>query len=121
PHSQRPGRIYREVADLGATIKALGSSLDDYEPDADVLLLWSTDTKWSFEFYGPLALPDGSPDPHAYTAVFDAFHRGLFESGAQVRVQHLRQFVASDPAELVRRHHVLVAPAVYVADDAVLE
>jgi beta-galactosidase len=120
PHSQRPGRIYREVADLGATLKALGSSLDAYEPDADVLVLYSTDTKWSFEFYPPLALPDGSPDPHAYLRIFDAFYRGLFESGAQVRVQHLRQFTATDVAELVRRYPVLVAPAVYVADDAVL-
>jgi beta-galactosidase len=120
PHSQRPGRIYREVAELGATLKSLGSSLDEYEPDADVLVLYSTDTKWSFEFYPPLARADGSPDPHAYLTIFDAFYRGLFESGAQVRVQHLRQFVATDVAELVRRYPVLVAPAVYVADDAVL-
>jgi beta-galactosidase len=121
PHSQQPGRIYREVADLGATLKALGAALDDYEPDADVLLLYSTDTKWSFEFYPPLALADGSPDPHAYGKIFDAFYRGLFEAGAQVRVQHLRQFVDTAIAELVRRYPVLVAPAVYVADDAVLE
>jgi beta-galactosidase len=121
PHSQRPGRIYREVADLGATLKALGSSLDTYQPDADVLVLYSNDTKWSFEFYPPLALADGSPDPHAYLNIFDAFYRGLFESGAQIRVQHLRQFVATDVAELVRRYPVLVAPAVYVADDAVLQ
>ena len=121
PHSQRPGRIYREVADLGATLKALGSSLDDYTPDADVLLLYSTDTKWSFEFYPPLPLQNGAPDPGAYLKIFDAFYRGLFESGAQVRVQHLRQFVAMDVEELVRRHPVLVAPAVYVADDAVLD
>jgi beta-galactosidase len=121
PHSQQPGRIYREVADLGATLKALGSALDNYEPDADVLMLYSTDTKWSFEFYPPLARPDGSPDTRAYSTIFDAFYRGLFESGAQVRVQHLRQFVATDVAELVHRYPVLVAPAVYVADDAVLE
>ena len=121
PHSQQPGRIYREVADLGATLKALGSSLDRYEPDADVLMLYSTDTKWSFEFYPPLARADGSPDSRSYLTIFDAFYRGLFEAGAQVRVQHLRQFVATDVAELVRRHPVLVAPAVYVADDAVLE
>lgn len=121
PHSQRPGRVYREVADLGATLKALGGALDAYEPDADVLVLYSSDTKWSFESYGPLALPNGAPDPHAYLRIFDAFYRGLFESGAQVRVQHLAQFVATDVVELVRRYPVLVAPAVYVADDAVLE
>ena len=63
----------------------------------------------------------GAPAPHADLRIFDAFYRGLFESGAQVRVQHLAQLVATDAAELVRRYPVLVAPAVYVADDAVLE
>jgi beta-galactosidase len=121
PHSQRPGRIYREVTELGAALKAIGSALDDYLPDGDVLMLYSTDTKWSFEFYPPLALSDGRPDPDAYLRVFDAFYRGLSEAGAQVRVQHVRRFVDRPVDELVRDHPVLVAPALYVVDDAVLE
>lgn len=121
PHSQVPGRIYREVADLGADLTALGAALDDYRPDGDVLLLYSTDTKWSFNFYPPLALPSGGPDPDAYLKIFDAFYRGLFEAGAQVRVQHVRQFLDSDPAVLAEQYPVLVAPAVYVAEDAVLD
>ncbi|WP_245631509.1 beta-galactosidase [Curtobacterium ammoniigenes] len=121
PHSQRPGRIYREVSELGAALQAIGSALDHYEPDADVLMLYSTDTKWSFEFYPPLALPGGGPNPNSYLEIFDAFYRGISEAGAQVRVQHLPQFLATPVDELVRRFPVLVAPAVYVADDAVLE
>ncbi|WP_246852762.1 beta-galactosidase [Naasia sp. SYSU D00948] len=121
PHSQRPGRIYREVTELGAALKAIGPALDDYEPDADALLLYSTDTKWSFEFHPPLALPNGDPDPGAYLKIFESFYRGLFEAGAQLRVQHLRQFLQADPEELARRFPVLVAPAAYVAEDAVLE
>ena len=121
PHSQQPGRIYREVAELGAALRAIGPALDHYEPDADVLMLYSTDTKWSFEFYPPLALADGSPNANSYLEIFDAFYRGISEAGAQIRVQHLPQFVATPVDELVRRFPVLVAPAVYVADDAVLE
>jgi beta-galactosidase len=121
PHSQVPGRIYAEVADLGADLSALGSALDDYRPDGEVLLLYSTDTKWSFDFYPPLALPSGLPDPDAYLKIFDAFYRGLFEAGAQVRVQHVRQFLDQDPAVLAEQHPVLVAPALYVAEDAVLD
>ncbi len=121
PHSQRPGRIYREVAELGAALRAIGSKLDDHEPDADVLMLYSADTKWSFEFYPPLALPNGDPDPQAYLRIFDAFYRGLFEAGAQIRVQHVTQFLDSSPAELAARFPVLVAPALYVAEDAVLD
>jgi beta-galactosidase len=121
PHSQRPGRVYREVAALGADLKRLGAALDDYVPDADVLLLWSTDTRWSFDFCPPLATTDGGPDTDSYTRIFDAYYRGLFEAGAQIRVRHVRDFVATPVAELVARHPVLVAPAVYVADDAVLD
>lgn len=121
PHSQRPGRIYREVAELGGALKAIGSALDGYEPHADVLMLWSTDTKWSFEFYPPLALPDGTPDASSYATIFDAHYRGLSEAGAQMRVQHVRQFLAANLNELVRRFPVLVAPALYVADTDVLD
>ena len=121
PHSQQPGRVYREVAQLGAALKALGPALDDYVPDAEVLLLWSTDTKWSFQYYPPLALPGGGPDPQAYEKVFDAFYRGFAEAGAQVRVQHVRRFLATPVEQLVEQFPVLVAPAVYVASDAALQ
>jgi beta-galactosidase len=121
PHSQRPGRIYREVAALGATLKALGGAVDGLVPTADVLMLWSTDTKWSFEGYPPLALSDGSPDPDSYLHLFDAHYRGLAEAGAQVRIQHVAQFLAADPASVAAEHPVLVVPGLYVADDETLE
>ncbi|WP_158861702.1 beta-galactosidase [Leifsonia sp. AG29] len=121
PHSQVPGRIYREVAELGASLKRIGSALDGFEPDADVLMLYSTDTKWSFEFYPPLANEDGEADPRSYARITDAFYRGLNEVGAQVRVQHTRQFVEQSAAELSARYPVLIAAAEYVADDTVLD
>jgi beta-galactosidase len=121
PHSQVPGRIYAEVADLGAALTAIGAALDDYEPDGEVLLLYSTDTKWSFTFSPPLSDPAGDPDPDAYGKIFDSFYRGLFEAGAQVRVQHVRQLLDLDPAMLAERYPVLVAPALYVVEDAVLD
>jgi beta-galactosidase len=121
PHSRRPGRIYREVAELGASLKRIGSALDGYRPDADVLMLYSTDTRWSFEFYPPLATADGGPDHNAYVHIFEAFYRGLNEAGAQVRVQHSRQFVAGDAATLAEQYPVLVAVAEYVTDDATLD
>ncbi|NUP47750.1 MAG: beta-galactosidase [Catenulispora sp.] len=121
PHSQQPGRIYREVSELGADLQAIGSALDGYQPDADMLMLYSTDTKWTFEFYPPLGDRDGLPNLTSYEDIFDAFYRGFFETGAQIRVQHVRQFLATDPDELARRFPELVAPAVYVADDAVLD
>ena len=120
PHSQVPGRIHREVTELGSALRSIGGALDEFEPDADVVMLWSTDTKWSWDFYPPLAREDGSPDPDSYTRIFDAWYRGLFESGAQVRVHHVASFLTEDPAAFAQRHPVLVAPGLYVADDAVL-
>jgi beta-galactosidase len=120
PHSGVPGRIYREVSELGSELRALGAALDDYVPDSDVLMVYSTDTKWLFESTPPLANATGGPDADAYLHIFNAFYRGLFEAGAQVRVQHARQFVTIPVAELVARYPVLVAPALYVADDATL-
>lgn len=121
PHSQRPGRIHREVSALGATLGAVGGAVDGLVPDADVLLLWSTDTKWSFQGYPPLALPDGGPDPDSYLHLVDAHYRGLAERGAQVRIRHVEQFLADDPAALAAEHPVLVVPGLYVADDATLD
>jgi len=120
PHSGEPGRIYREVAQIGAAFAAIGSALDAYVPDADVLMLYSTDTKWSFQGYSALAAADGGPDRNAYEHIFDAYYQGLFEAGAQVRIQHVKRFLATPVEELVRRHPVLVAPALYVAGDDVL-
>ncbi|MGT2426356.1 beta-galactosidase [Amnibacterium kyonggiense] len=121
PHSQRPGRVYREVASLGADLKALGTALDGFEPDADVLVVWSTDSKWDMETQSPLAMDDGaSPDRASYQRIVDAHYRGLFEAGAQVRMMHARQLAESDPADLARRHPVLVAAGLYVADDETL-
>jgi beta-galactosidase len=120
PHSQVPGRVYREVAALGADLKAIGSTLDAFKPDADVLMLWSADTRWSFQFYPPLATADGSADTNSYEHIFDAHYRGLFEAGAQIRVQHTDQFLQTPAHELVAQFPVLVAPALYVASDEVL-
>ncbi|MGO4533414.1 beta-galactosidase [Leifsonia sp. 2MCAF36] len=121
PHSQVPGRIYREVAELGASLERIGGVLDDFAPDADVLMLHSTDTKWSFEFYPPLATDDGGPDRNSYGRIADAFYRGFSEVGAQVRVLHSRQFAEMSAADLAGAYPVLVAAAEYVADDATLD
>ena len=117
PHSQQPGRIYQEVAEIGAVLKSIGSSLDGYVPDADVTLLWSHDSKWALEFAPPLHLVDGGPDRASYQRIFDAFYRGVVESGAQARILHAKQLIGRDAAEVATFHPVLVVPALYVADD----
>ena len=121
PHSQEPGRIYREIAELGQALGTLGRALDEYTPDADVLMLYSADTDWSYTFFPPLGFADGSPNNASYSTIFDAYYRGLFEAGVQVRVQHARQIVDHTPEDLVAQFPVIVVPTLYVADDRVLE
>ena len=121
PHSGKPGRIYREIAALGQRLNTLGPKLEGYLPDADVTLLYSTDTKRSFEFYPPLATDNGGPDPRSYLRIFDAFYRGAFEAGRQASIVHVEQFLAADPVAFARDNPVLVVPTLYIASDAALD
>ena len=120
PHSLVPGRVYEEVSRIGAELEQLGDLLDGYEPDADVLMLWSNPSRYALQFMPPFTI-DGTPDNESYEHIFDAFHRGVVESGRQARVMHVEQARRLDPAELARRFPVLVAAGVYVTTDEDLD
>lgn len=121
PHSLQPGRVYEELAGVGADLAAIGDVLDGFEPDADVAILWSNDSRFALEFSPPLATPDGRPDRTSYQRIVDAFHRGVVDAGAQSRILHVGQAHDLGAAELAKRFPVLVAPALYVASDADLD
>ncbi|MFI7299975.1 beta-galactosidase [Streptomyces sp. NPDC050121] len=128
PHTGRPGRTYAELARLGAEFEAAGPLVAGLEPDADITMVYSTPSKWLMQKYPPLAKPDGSPDPAAYHRIFDPFYRGAFDAGRQVRIVHARQLhdpsgerEGLTPEEAVRRHPVLVVPALYLAADSTLD
>lgn len=119
PHSLEPGRVYAEVSALGHKLAALGTTLDGFEPDGDVALLWSNDSKYALDFFPPFPTPEGGLD--AYTTVFDVFHRGVIDAGAQARILHVEQALAQGAEELATRYPVLVAPALYAATDEQLD
>jgi beta-galactosidase len=121
PHSGEPGRLYSEIADLGRRIKDLEPALVGYRPDVDVTMLYSNDTKQSFQFYPPLATDSGGPDSHAYLRIFDSFYRGAFEAGLQVGIMHSSQFVEQDAAEFAASSPVLFVPSLYIASDSELD
>lgn len=121
PHSLQPGRVYDELAGVGADLGAIGEALDGFEPDADVAILWSNDSRFALEFFPPLATPDGAPDRASYQRIVDAFHRGVVDAGAQSRILHVAQARELGAEELAARYPVLVAPALYVASDADLD
>jgi beta-galactosidase len=122
PHSGRPGRVYAELARLGAEFDAAGAVAAGIEPDADIAMVYSVPSKWLMQKYPPLSTPDGGPDPAAYHRIFDPFYRGAFDAGRQVRIFHARQLRdGMSPEAAARRHPVLIVPGLYVADDAMLD
>lgn len=120
PHSLVPGRVYAEVAELGAELGALGATLDGFEPDADVALLWSNPSRYALQFQPALRV-DRRPDRESYERLFDAFHRGVVESGRQARILHADQAASLGAAELAGRFPVLVAAGAYVLTDDELQ
>jgi beta-galactosidase len=121
PHSGKPGRTYHEIAQIGAELEKAGELVAGLVPDADIAMVYSLPSKWLMQSYPPLAQADGAPDDHAYQGLFDPFYRGAFAAGLQVRMLHDSRLVAADPAETAERHPVLVAPGLYVVDDATLD
>ncbi|WP_432561065.1 beta-galactosidase [Kineococcus sp. SYSU DK003] len=124
PHSGQPGRVFAEIAALGAEFKAAGALVTGLRPHHDVTHVYSSDSKWSMQEAPPLATADGGPDRRAYTGITEPFYRGAFEAGAQQRLLHVSQLGgdgAGDLEEFVAQNPVLVAAGFYVADDDSLD
>ncbi|WP_199035149.1 beta-galactosidase [Glycomyces salinus] len=119
PHSLKPGRVYRELAGIGAELRRAGSALEGFEPDADVAVLYSKDSQWALETHPQIAAEDGGPERGGFEAISSAFYRGAFEAGLQARIVHLEQLEA--PEAVAERYPVLVAAGLYTADDATLD
>lgn len=116
PHSQEPGRVYRELAQIGEELKAAGSAVTGLTPHADVALLFDNASKWSLAEFPALA-KDGGPDRRSYQTVYEAFSRGVFEAGLQANAVHMAQLREQTPAEFAAKRPVLVAAAFTIATD----
>jgi beta-galactosidase len=112
-HSGEPGRCFAEVKRIAGELAHAGATVTELEPDLDVALLYSPESRWALEFQPPLDV-DGAPDRHAYDRIVGDIYAGLFDAGAQVAVVYPEQLDAL-------RHPVLVVPALYVADDPLLD
>jgi beta-galactosidase len=119
PHSQEPGRVYRELAGLGAELRKAGAALEGMTPDADVAVLYSKPSEWGLAAHPQIAADDGGPDRRSFESIVGPFYRGAFDAGLQVRIVHTEQL--GDPAEAAAQFPALVAAGLYVADDALLD
>ncbi|WP_417512288.1 beta-galactosidase [Microbacterium sp.] len=120
PHSQEPGRVYTEIARIGADFAAAGDRVTELKPESDVAILFSNESKWALEEHPALSASLGGPpipNTRSYQTVVDAFVRGAFDAGHQVNFVHPRQLMACVPAAYAAAHPVLVAAAFTVARD----
>lgn len=120
PHSLEPGRVYRQLAELGAELRAAGPAVANLTPDADVALVWSNPSKWSLAEFPQLGGGAG-PDERGWHRIFDSFYRGAFDAGLQARLVHDAQLTDASPEDTARELPALVAAGVTIADDAWLQ
>ncbi|ROP34543.1 beta-galactosidase [Pseudokineococcus lusitanus] len=129
PHDQRPGRVFEQLARLGAELGTAGDVVAGMRPDAQVGLLFSVPSKWGLAFQpheGPRGPGHSPPDEAAYERLTGTWAQAAFDAGLGVRVVHDRWLVppdgpARDPREVAAELPVLVVPALYVAEDALLD
>ncbi|MFF2631714.1 beta-galactosidase [Microbacterium sp. NPDC058021] len=117
-HDLKPGRVYREIAALGAQFDAASSWLSGAEADADVAIVISHDSEWVMSAEPPLCRPDGSADPHAYGRIVQAFARGAVDAGRQLAVVNERQL--PEAAALLGRYATVIVPGLVAASDRTL-
>lgn len=127
PHDQKPGRVYRELAQLGAELKAADKALVGLIPDASFGMIYSNDSKWGLAGQ-PCFANEASigGDERSYEKIFEAFYQGAFHAGAPVRIIHDRQIAggegqALDPAQVAKELPVLIAAGLFIADNELLD
>jgi len=113
-HSLEKGRIAEEFQRIGAELIEHNDILTDLTPDADVAFLYHEDSKYALEFMPPLNKPETNQmDRNSYVRIFDTMYRGFFDLSAQTAIVH--------PEQEFEKYPVLVVPALYAADDELLE
>ena len=129
PHDGKPGRVYRELAELGSQLEQAGSLVTGLHPDYDVTMLYSVESRWALEYQSHLPSPAGGPRyVSAFDDTFTSFYRGAFLSGRQVRIIQDEQIV--DPkthvvlqqaTEFASSHPLLVVAGIYLCTDTLLQ
>jgi beta-galactosidase len=119
PHDGRPGRIYAEVARIGAELGRVGHAVANALPDADLAFVFDSDSKWALGFgpAAPLPGPSGWGDPDSYRRMTLPFYRGAFDADLQVGTVRPDQLMAEDAARFAARRPVLVATGWYTTTD----
>ena len=104
-HDLEPNRAYAEVARTAHELQKIGPRLVNLKIKNDVAILYSVDSANGL---------DAMPFPVNYTTLLDQLHRSLYDLNVGT------DFVFPEDADF-SRYKVLIVPALYVADDALLQ
>ncbi|ANP71516.1 beta-galactosidase [Cryobacterium arcticum] len=133
PHSQKPGRTYREIARLGGEFAAAGAAVARARPDYDVAVLYDSDSKFALSAQAPFSAPGQYFDPDSYRRIIAAFVRGAFDAGLQTRLVRPQQIFPGratagvdqledgDAVAFAKRYPVLLVPGFFTAADIELD
>lgn len=116
-HDLEPGRIYGEVAAIGASFAKASDALAEAVPDADVGLVYAHDSEWMMAFEPPLPAAEGG-DRGSYARIVSAFGRGALDAGRQVGF--LNERCLPDARELLARYPTVIVPGLVAAADRTL-
>lgn len=129
PHDRKPGRVYHEIAKLGASFAKAGKQVVNLKPDEDIAMLYSVKSRWGLSFE-PYTAKGAEMDPHkvrnpqAYDGLFNAFYTGAYLAGKQVHIIHDSQIyddvndrVLIRPTDFLTRHPILMVVGDYISSD----
>jgi beta-galactosidase len=118
PHDQRPGRVYDNIAALGAELRDLGPRVAATRPDAQVGFVFSTDSKYALAFEPVFPDEPKAPSSRGYQRILEAFYRGSFAAGLQAHLLHDSALPSGE--DLAREYPLLVVAGQYVASDGLV-
>jgi len=115
-HDLEPNRAYAEVSRTAHELEKIGPHLVDLKITNPVAILWSRDSLNAIEFM-PFAESGrhwgSSPSEANYVSLVHQLHKALYDLNVGV------DFVFPETADF-SRYKLLVVPALYIADDALL-
>ena len=119
-HDLEPNRAYAEVSRIAHELKQVGPELADMKIQSSVAILYSVDSSNGISFMPFDSQRDAGWIPGkaagTYNAILSQLHRALYAANVGA------DFVFPDvSAEQLAKYKVLVVPALYVADDALLK
>lgn len=117
-HDLEPNRAYAEVTKIAHELQKIGPRLANLEIKNNVAILYSVDSSNAIDFM-PFTHGNGTqwqfPPPVAnYKTIVDQFHRVLYNVNIGC------DYVFPEDPDF-SRYKILIVPALYIADDALLE